>query len=51
MIAQTLSCTVCRQLFEFGEREQKYFAKQGWHPPKRCKACRDAIRARRKGTK
>ncbi len=37
----TLTCKDCRNPFFFTERDQEFFAKQGYTEPKRCKPCRD----------
>ncbi len=37
---QRLTCVICHQDFLFVVGEQLYFASKGYHPPKRCKACR-----------
>lgn len=35
-----LSCSDCRESFEFTEGEQKFYADKGFQPPRRCPACR-----------
>ncbi|MGH9462030.1 MAG: zinc-ribbon domain containing protein [Vicinamibacteria bacterium] len=37
-----IECSDCRAWFEFTVGEQKFFEKQGFKPPKRCKECRAA---------
>jgi hypothetical protein len=43
---KTITCSDCRTDFLFSEREQEFYEKQGFTDPKRCKACRDAKKAR-----
>lgn len=42
-----LNCSDCNSEFFFTERDQDFFAQQGWGPPRRCKPCRDARKAAR----
>ena len=35
-----LECEDCKELFTFTAGEQEFFAKKGFHTPKRCKGCR-----------
>lgn len=42
---KTISCidgraTNCEKEFEFGTRDQEFFAKHGWKDPVRCRPCR-----------
>lgn len=43
---QTLMCVEksCGKKFSFPVHEQKFFEKQGYTPPKRCRACRQKKR-------
>lgn len=34
-------CKDCGKEFVFSAKSQKYFDKQGWNAPKRCKCCRE----------
>ena len=34
-------CRDCGKEFLFSAKSQKYFEKQGWSKPKRCKCCRE----------
>ena len=38
---QTLLCEDCFKPFVFTEKEQDFYARKGFTPPKRCKPCRD----------
>jgi DNA replicative helicase MCM subunit Mcm2 (Cdc46/Mcm family) len=40
MSDQELVCKDCGATFLFTEGEQKFFASNGFTPPKRCKPCR-----------
>ncbi len=44
----TLKCKDCGAEFEITEGEQNWYAKKGWELPKRCKACREVARNKRK---
>lgn len=44
---QTLSCVDCQQSFIHSERDQQFFERMNFTPPKRCKPCRDAKKQRR----
>lgn len=44
-----LTCQDCDKEFEFTEGEQAFFETKGFTPPKRCKPCRDAKKARSGG--
>lgn len=37
-----IKCQDCGKEFIFSENEQKFYEEQGFVPPKRCKACRNA---------
>lgn len=39
-----LQCVGCKKEFVFPVHEQKFFEKQGFTPPKRCRACRSKRR-------
>ena len=34
-------CKDCGRVFSFPVRDQLFYEKMGWNPPKRCKACRE----------
>lgn len=38
---QTLQCVDCGSDFVYTDRDQQFYEKQGYTPPKRCKPCRD----------
>ena len=42
---QTLVCADCATNFTFTASEQDFFAQKGFSAPRRCKACRDAVKA------
>lgn len=44
---ETINCSDCRQPFTHSVRDQEFYAKQGYSPPKRCKPCRDARKAQK----
>jgi len=41
------TCDRCKQPFLFTAGEQAFFSSKGFTPPKRCKTCRDALKAER----
>jgi CxxC-x17-CxxC domain-containing protein len=43
-VAQELPCKDCGATFVFEDEEQERYARDGFEPPKRCKACRAARR-------
>jgi len=43
---QTLNCVECHQDFLFSEKEAKFYEEKQFTPPKRCKPCREAKKAR-----
>ena len=43
---ETLKCKDCEKPFVFSEGEAKFYAEQGFTPPKRCKDCRRAKKER-----
>jgi hypothetical protein len=47
MADQTIQCKDCPNTFVFTEKDQEFYAAQGFTPPKRCKPCRDANKAKR----
>lgn len=42
---QTLTCSDCSTSFTFTASEQEFFAQKGFSAPRRCKPCRDAVKA------
>jgi hypothetical protein len=42
-----LQCADCTRDFLFSAGEQRFFAAQGFLPPRRCRACRDQRRIAR----
>jgi hypothetical protein len=46
----TLKCKDCGAEFEVTTGEQDWYAKKGWELPKRCKGCREIVKAKRKKT-
>lgn len=47
MEATQLICTDCKQPFDFTEKDQAFFEKMGFAPPKRCLSCRKTRRSNR----
>ncbi len=43
----TIQCSDCRQEFTFSVGEQEFFADRNLMPPKRCRDCRAARKAKR----
>ncbi len=43
---ETRTCVDCGHEFPFSAKEQAFFAEKGFHPPKRCKACRQLQKER-----
>ncbi|HEX8180710.1 MAG TPA: zinc-ribbon domain-containing protein [Pyrinomonadaceae bacterium] len=43
---QQLMCADCRQEFTWSAGEQEYYRQKGFEPPRRCKPCREAKKAR-----
>ena len=44
---ETIVCEDCNQEFIFTARDQEFYAEKGFNnEPKRCKACRDAKKAK-----
>ena len=47
---KSIQCSVCRTIFTFAAREQKFFASKGLtNEPKRCPQCRKSKRQQRRG--
>ena len=44
-------CTGCSSPFNFNEADQKYYAAQGFQPPKRCQQCRGERKSKPKRQK
>lgn len=42
-----LQCRDCKQPFTFTAGEQEFFEKKQFHPPARCKPCRDIRKAQK----
>lgn len=38
---KSIICKDCGRAFAFSVRDQLFYEKMGWNPPKRCKACRE----------
>ena len=49
MSEQRLTCVDCGREFAFSAGEQDYYRERGYTPPKRCKDCREAKKARQFG--
>lgn len=43
---QTIACVDCSTPFLYTEKDQSFYLAQNYTPPKRCKACRAAKKAR-----
>lgn len=48
MTDQELRCIRCTVPFTFTVGEQQFYAEKGFVPPKRCPACREEFRGRRR---
>jgi CxxC-x17-CxxC domain-containing protein len=48
-VATELVCQDCARTFVWEDHEQERYARDGFDPPRRCRACRAARRARRGG--
>ena len=48
---QTLKCARCGEDHIFTERDQKFYAENGWGPPKRCRPCREDLKVEREERK
>lgn len=46
-----LTCGDCGQQFTWTAEEQSFFSDKGFEPPKRCKDCRQANKARREANR
>lgn len=44
---KTIVCEQCGQEFVFTAGEQEFYTEKGFHEPKKCKACRDAFKAKK----
>ena len=44
---KVIICQDCGQEFTFTEGEQKFYAERGFAEPVRCKACREARKAKK----
>ncbi len=44
---RTLCCTDCGKNFTFSGKDQLYFERKGYCPPKRCKKCRELNKIKR----
>jgi hypothetical protein len=44
---QRITCADCGREFAFTAEEQAFFREKGYHPPKRCKECRQAKKEQR----
>ena len=44
-----LICQDCGRPFTFSVKDQLFYEKNGWNPPKRCKSCRELRKTRRLG--
>lgn len=40
-------CKECGKEFDFTAREQEFYKEKGFSEPKRCKECRDALKAKK----
>ncbi|MEB3245086.1 MAG: CxxC-x17-CxxC domain-containing protein [Vampirovibrionales bacterium] len=49
MAIQEITCTACSAVFEFTDEEQSFYEAKGFTPPRKCKPCRDAAKAERRG--
>jgi hypothetical protein len=45
-----LTCVTCKKVFVWPVHEQKFFEKNGFVQPKRCRACRPANRLKKETT-
>ena len=46
---KTIACTGCGTEFVFTAAEQEFFNSKGFTEPRRCKPCRDAAKAEKRG--
>jgi hypothetical protein len=44
---RTITCRDCSQTFQFSEKDQEFFKKNGWNDPIRCRPCRNLAKQRR----
>lgn len=47
LVPMTIQCADCHQEFTFTIGEQEFYAEKGFTPPKRCRECRAARKAKR----
>lgn len=47
MPPRELTCKDCGKPFEFPEKDQEFFKRNGWHDPIRCRPCRNLVKQRR----
>jgi len=45
MATETIQCLDCNNDFYFTDRDQQFYAENGYSKPKRCKPCRDTRKA------
>lgn len=43
----SIDCADCGTPFVFGEKDQEFYAKRQFTPPKRCRGCREERKAKR----
>jgi CxxC-x17-CxxC domain-containing protein len=46
---KTLTCIECGEEFPFSADEQQFYEERGFTEPKRCRACRNKMKAARSG--
>jgi len=46
---RSLKCRDCKVEFKFGVKDQEFYQKMGFKEPKRCRPCREALKAVREG--
>ncbi len=44
-----IQCTACGEEFTFSAAEQEFYQQKGFQDPRKCKPCRDAAKAQRRG--
>jgi hypothetical protein len=49
LLDKTVKCDDCGKDFVWRAQEQAFYAEQGYQPPRRCKACRQAKKEQRGG--
>lgn len=45
-----ITCRECGKKFDITERDVKFYKSKGFHPPKRCKSCRESQKDKDYGT-